>query len=156
LAGLRLTPGVYCINSAATITTNVVLDAQNSPSAVFVFQINGAFNSVAGQSMTVVHGPAQVIIASVSAVTLGASSTVQATFASNAAITLGASAHVEGSLCAAGAITLGALSSVSGRAVSAINTVTIGAGATIGRSVHCAFPFGCTVTFFFLSLVLSP
>jgi predicted acyltransferase (DUF342 family) len=132
--GLTITPGVYCINSAATFTTNVLLDAQNSNSAVFIFKINGACNSVASQSLKVINGAAQVVIACNGAATLGASSLVQATIATTAGTTLGASVRVEGSLCAGGAITIGGLSVVTGKAISAINMVSIGAGATVGSN----------------------
>jgi hypothetical protein len=98
LGGLTITPGVYCIPSAATFTTDVILDAQNQANAVFVFKVDGAFNSVAGQSMLVVNGPAQVLIACNGAATLGGNSFIQGSIAAAAAITLGAGARVSGNV----------------------------------------------------------
>jgi len=40
-----LTPHVYCMSSAAHLTDTIFLDAQGSPDAVFVIQINGALTT---------------------------------------------------------------------------------------------------------------
>jgi large repetitive protein len=40
-----LTPHVYCMNTAAHLTDTIFLDAQGSPDAVFVIQINGALTT---------------------------------------------------------------------------------------------------------------
>jgi hypothetical protein len=41
--GQVLVPGVYCIGTAATLTGDLVLDAQSDPAAVFIIKIDGAF-----------------------------------------------------------------------------------------------------------------
>lgn len=43
--GQILTPGVYCIGAASTLTDTLFLDAQGDPDALFIFQINGAFTT---------------------------------------------------------------------------------------------------------------
>lgn len=50
-----LTPGVYLFTSAAALTGNLILDAQNQPNAVWVFQMDSTFNTTAGSSVTFVH-----------------------------------------------------------------------------------------------------
>jgi hypothetical protein len=40
-----LTPNVYCIGSASTLKGDLILDAQGNPNAIFVFKINGAFQT---------------------------------------------------------------------------------------------------------------
>src|SRR4026209_2762769 len=43
LAGLTLTQGVYCLGAAASnLTGTLILDAQNNPNAVFVFQMSSS------------------------------------------------------------------------------------------------------------------
>ncbi len=112
--GLRLTPGVYCIESAATFSQNVVLDAQGKDSSSFVFRIGGAFDSVATRSILTVNGRPQVF------------------YAVDGAATLDALSRVYGTIVAKAAITLGSSSSISGRALSLAGVVNVGDDASIG------------------------
>jgi hypothetical protein len=41
--GQILTPNIYCLGEASTLNGTLILDGQNDPDAVFIFQINGAF-----------------------------------------------------------------------------------------------------------------
>lgn len=41
--GQTLTPGIYAISAAATLSNNLNLDAQQNPNAVFIIQIEGRF-----------------------------------------------------------------------------------------------------------------
>ena len=40
-----LTPNVYCIGAASTLKGDLILDAQGNSNAIFVFKINGAFQT---------------------------------------------------------------------------------------------------------------
>lgn len=39
-----LTPNVYTLGAAATISGNIILDGENNPDAIFIFQIDGALS----------------------------------------------------------------------------------------------------------------
>ena len=54
--GVTLTAGVYSIPSAATLNLGLTLDAQNDPTAVFIFQIGGAFSTAANSKVKLVNG----------------------------------------------------------------------------------------------------
>jgi hypothetical protein len=57
LAGLMLSPGVYCFNAAAVqLTGNLVLDGQGDANAVFVFQIGAAFTTADFATVTLTYG----------------------------------------------------------------------------------------------------
>ncbi len=51
-----LAPNVYCIGGAATLNGNLVLDGQNNPNALFIFQINGALATGTFASVTLING----------------------------------------------------------------------------------------------------
>ena len=55
-SGQTLTPGVYCIGGAASLTGNITFDGQNNPNAIFVVKINGAFSAAASSSVTLLNG----------------------------------------------------------------------------------------------------
>ena len=56
LGGQTLTPGVYCFPGAgATLTGELVLDAQGDPGAVFIFQVGTTLTTAAGSSMRVTN-----------------------------------------------------------------------------------------------------
>ena len=54
--GQILTAGVYAISGAATLTLDILLDAQNDPSAVFIFQIAGPFATNANAKVKLING----------------------------------------------------------------------------------------------------
>jgi hypothetical protein len=41
--GQTLLPNVYCLGAASTLNGTLVLDGQNNPNSLFIFQVNGAF-----------------------------------------------------------------------------------------------------------------
>ena len=41
--GQTLGPKIYCLGGASTLNGNLILDGQNNPNALFIFQVNGAF-----------------------------------------------------------------------------------------------------------------
>jgi len=51
-----LTPHVYCMSSAAHLTDTIFLDAQGSPDAVFVIQINGALTTSTYSNVVLLGG----------------------------------------------------------------------------------------------------
>ncbi len=56
LGGQTLTPGVYCFPSAAaTLTGELVLDAQGDPNAVFIFQVGTTLTAAANSRVRVAN-----------------------------------------------------------------------------------------------------
>lgn len=53
-----LTPGVYMFSSSAQLTGQLILDAQNDPNAVFVFQIGSTLTTASNSSVLVINAPA--------------------------------------------------------------------------------------------------
>jgi hypothetical protein len=80
--GETLLPGVYSAGAAATLTGDLILDAQGDANAVFIFKIGGAFAAAAGSSITLTNAASSdnVYWIAVGAVALGAGSTMFGTF----------------------------------------------------------------------------
>ena len=53
---LVLTPHIYLLNAATTLTNTVYLNAQNNPEAVFVIQINGALSTSTYAKVLLLNG----------------------------------------------------------------------------------------------------
>jgi uncharacterized repeat protein (TIGR01451 family) len=51
-----LLPKVYCFDTSAQLTGNLVLDAQNDPNAVWIFQIGSTLTTAPNSSVTVING----------------------------------------------------------------------------------------------------
>lgn len=104
------TPGVYHVNSAATLTTTVTLDAQNIPGSQFIFDITGAFWAAANTEIFLINGAsANNIFWNVDgAVGAGAGATLKGTFISLAgAVDFGDGTMLEGrALTIAGAVNI--------------------------------------------------
>jgi Ice-binding-like len=56
LGGRTLKQGVYCFASAAQLTGRLILDAENDPSAVFIFQIGSTLTTASNSSVVIVNG----------------------------------------------------------------------------------------------------
>ena len=56
LGGMTLTPGVYCFDTSAQLTGDLVLDALGNPNAVWVFQTGSTLTTASGSSVTVING----------------------------------------------------------------------------------------------------
>lgn len=54
--GQLLTPNIDCLGAAATINGNLILDGQNDPNAVFIFQIDGALATSVTSQVTLING----------------------------------------------------------------------------------------------------
>lgn len=56
LGGLTLAPAVYCFDTSAGLTGNLVLDAQQNPNAMWVFQIGSTLTTATNATVTVING----------------------------------------------------------------------------------------------------
>ncbi len=109
LAGQTLLPGVYRAPAAITLSTTLTLDGQGDPNALFVFQIDAAFDTAAASRLTLANGAraAHVIWQASGAVTLGAASSFEGTVLGAMAITVGAGTSLTGRVLSLhGAVTL--------------------------------------------------
>ncbi|WP_185974349.1 ice-binding family protein [Litoribacter populi] len=88
--GQILTPGVYCIGSAATLEGGLILDAQGDPNAIFIIQIGGAFSTSANSTITLINGAclSNVYWQIGGAVELGANSVFRGTIVADGQIEL--------------------------------------------------------------------
>ena len=53
---MTLTPGVYCFDTSAQLTGDLVLDALGNPLAVWVFKIGSTLTTASGSSVSVING----------------------------------------------------------------------------------------------------
>ncbi|MBB5640048.1 ice-binding family protein [Cryobacterium roopkundense] len=109
LAGQTLTAGVYRSAAAVSVSAGLTLDGQGNPNAVFIFQVNAAFNTAASSSITLVNGAqaSRVFWQVTGAVSLGAASVFRGTVLGFAAISIGAGCAFTGrALTLNGAIAL--------------------------------------------------
>jgi type VI secretion system secreted protein VgrG len=56
LGGKTLTPGVYCFDTSAELTGNLVLDAQGNPPAVWVFQTGSTLTTASAATVAEIRG----------------------------------------------------------------------------------------------------
>jgi type VI secretion system secreted protein VgrG len=56
LGGKTLAPGVYCFDSSAGITGDLVLDAQGNPNAEWVFQVGTTLTTATDSTVSVIGG----------------------------------------------------------------------------------------------------
>ncbi len=108
LGGLTLAPGTYHSTGALAITGTLILDAENDPDAVFVFQTDAAFNTAAASRVNLINGaqPSNVFWVAAGAVGTGANSFLSGTILAVGAITLGASTQLIGQALSRDAVTL--------------------------------------------------
>jgi len=104
-------PGIYQIAGAGSITGTITLDGQDNPDALFVFNINGAFDTGAGAVVKLTRGAkaSNVFWIPVGAVGLGAGTIMKGTMISKgSAIGIGADCIIDGRMfTTAGAIGIG-------------------------------------------------
>ncbi len=104
LAGLTLTPGVYCMGAAASITGTLTLNFEGDANAFFLFRINAALTTAAASAVHLINTGS------------GRETCAPNTFwALNGAAGFGAATHFTGTILANGAITSGAGTIVTGR-----------------------------------------
>lgn len=109
LGGRTLTPGVYCFNTSAQLTGDVVLDALGDPLAVWVFQIGSTLTSASASSVAMINGcQAHNVFWQVgSSATLGTGTRFHGNILADASITLNTGASLMGRAVALnGAVTM--------------------------------------------------
>ncbi len=100
LGGMTLTPGVYKFGSTAQLTGLLILDALNSNTSQWIFQIGSALNTASGSSVEVINAGSGgafdggITWQVVSAASLGTSTTFLGTIISNAGTTLNTGATI--------------------------------------------------------------
>jgi hypothetical protein len=112
LNGRTFTAGVHHTSAALALTGTMVLDGQDNPNAVFVFQVDAAMNTAAASHVELVNG----------------AQASHVFWQVQGAVGTGANATLSGTLLAAGGITLGAGTQLIGRALS-YGTVTMSTNA---------------------------
>jgi len=111
LGGLTLTSGVYKFNAAATLTGTLILDWNNDPNSVWIFQIGSTFTTITGSDVIMINKPAEsnnipIFWVVGSSATLGVSSTLLGTVLANVSITATTGAISCSLLTLNGAVTL--------------------------------------------------
>lgn len=107
--------GVHHAPAAVSLSTTLTLDAEGDPNAVFLFQLDGAFNTAEASSVTLVNG----------------AQASHVFWLSVGAVTVGAAASFKGTIIGAAAVTLGAASVMQGRALTLEGTVTLSSNALV-------------------------
>jgi Ice-binding-like len=108
LNGRTITPGVYHSTAALALTGVLVLDAQNNPDAVFVFQTDAAFDTAAASSMVLTNGAkaSNIYWVVAGAAGAGGASSFSGNILSQGAITLGLGTVLIGRALSRAAVTL--------------------------------------------------
>jgi hypothetical protein len=109
-SGQTLTAGVYSIGSAATLNGNLLLDAQNNPSAIFIIKIQGSFSTGAAAKVKLINGAlaCNVYWKIEGQVNMATNTSMKGTvIANNAAITMNVGDTLEGrAMSTTGAVTV--------------------------------------------------
>jgi hypothetical protein len=116
--GQVLTAGTYKTGAVTTLNGNLILDGQNNPNAVFIFQIGAAFSSAASSNIIMINSASlcNVFWQIDGAVDLGTNSVFRGTIIANGAISLSQNASLIGrGLTRAGQINLNANSLAVGK-----------------------------------------
>jgi hypothetical protein len=109
LGGFTLPPGVYAFAGSISVTGTLILNAQNDPSAVFIFRTGSTLNTTANSVIQMINGgnPCQVFFVPVGASTLGANSSFIGNILSgSSAITIGDNSNMVGRALSGAAVTL--------------------------------------------------
>lgn len=118
LGMLVLTPGTYFFASSAQLTSDLVLDAQGNPDALFVFQIGSTLTTASNASVLIINAAdaCNVYWQVGSSATLGTGTAFQGNILAMASITLNTNASiVDGrALARTGAVTLDSNNIVAG------------------------------------------
>ena len=135
--GQILAPNTYCLGAASVLNGDLILDAGGDPSAMFIFQIDGALSTGVAAHVILVNG----------------ASTCNVFWQINGAFSLGPNSVFRGTAIAEGAISLLENSSVIGRALSTAgaidmhsNVVTIGLPPICNITGNASFCFGQSTT----------
>lgn len=108
--GTTLIEGVYSITGAATLNLDLILDGQNNPNAVFIFQVAGPFSANANSKIKLINGAlaCNVFWKIEGLVSMASGTSMKGTVvANNAAITMNTGDTLEGrALSTAGAVSI--------------------------------------------------
>ena len=99
IGGQTLFPGVYTDTGVLTIGSNLTLDAQGNPCAVFVFQVAGDLNALIAGSQVILTGGAQaanIYWQVAGATNLGVSVSFVGNILDQTSISMGANSTLEG------------------------------------------------------------
>ncbi len=110
-----LTPGVYDLAGATTISGTITLNAQNDPNALFVIRVPAAFATAVNTTVELTNGGSadNIFWVVVGAITTGATTTMTGNLVGKSTIALGATAVIEGRMFSTGAaLSMGASSTV--------------------------------------------
>ena len=144
--GVTFNAGVYATAAALPLTGTMTLDGQGNPSAVFIFQINGALSTAAASNIHLIGGAqaANVFWQVNAAASMGASASFSGTLMAVGAITLGAGASLHGRALSSAAVTLSddAVTVPPGPPTATIHTPSTGNTYLVGQSVPTTF--SCT------------
>jgi len=110
LGGLTLTPGVYCFNSSAQLTGNLVLDALGDPNAVWVFLMGSTLTTASSSSVTYINSGIPVC---------------NVFWNVGSSATLGTTTEFIGNIFALASITMNNNANLAGRAVARTGAVTL-------------------------------
>ena len=109
LGGMTLTPGVYCFNTSAQLTGDLVLDALGNPLAVWVFKVGSTLTTASGSSVSVING----------------GQALKAFWQIGSSATLGTTTRFSGNILAHVSVTLANGASLIGRAFGLTGAVTM-------------------------------
>ncbi|MBL7884712.1 MAG: DUF3494 domain-containing protein [Bacteroidia bacterium] len=105
-----LTAGTFSIPSAATLNSNLTLNGQGNPNAIFIFQIQGSFSTNANAKVKLINGAqaCNVFWKIEGLVSVGSENSIKGTIiANNAAINMNTNDTLEGrALSTTGSITI--------------------------------------------------
>jgi len=109
LGGMTLTSGVYCFDTSAQLTGDLVLDAQGDPLAVWVFQMGSTLTTASASTVTVING----------------GQALNVFWQVGSSTTLGTGTRFIGNILAYASITLDTGAGLTGRALSLNGAVTM-------------------------------
>lgn len=118
--GEVLSPNIYLITTASTITGNLILDGCGDPNAQYVFQLNGVLSTAASSRIVLTNG----------------TKACNVFWRVAGAMNMATNTTFKGTIIASGAVTIAAGCSLEGRALST-------AGAFVLSSLTAAVPLGC-------------
>lgn len=97
-SGTVFTPGVYSIPGNATLTLDLILDAQSNPNAEFIIKIGGTFGTNVNSKVKLINGAlaCHVYWQITGAVTMASLSTMRGNIISGGAISMGSGDSLEG------------------------------------------------------------
>jgi hypothetical protein len=108
--GVTLFAGVYSVDGATTLNSELTLDAKNDPNAQFIFQIAGSLSTAAASKVTLINGAlaCNVFWKVEGLVSMASGTSMKGTvIANNAALIMSSGSTLEGrALSTAGAITV--------------------------------------------------